>query len=158
MTNENDFLKQPEAIKIESSFEHSGAINLTAEESSILDRESKEAFSKHPAFAGVEIRQIDFEKIPADILKIIKESKGNVTAFTAVRIAKEVPLHQHIADSEIYFGGSNGTVTLLDPSKNEIGKFALSNDSFTSATTGEWHGVTSQAEEGSTFFGVKFTK
>ena len=66
-------------------------------------------------------------------------------------------IHQHTTDGEIYFGGANGTVLLLDDKEQEIGKFDLGDDTFTATTIGEWHSVTTgQNNEGAIFFGVKF--
>jgi hypothetical protein len=136
---------------------HHGEMVLSDEERAYLDEAPNGKFEKHPVLNGVEVSALDIGKVPADILKRLNELGVAIASFSAIRIAKEVPLHKHTADGEIYFGGSNGTVTLLDGSKKEIGRFELGDKSFAVTPVGEWHAVTSDNERGSTFFGVKFT-
>lgn len=140
-----------------STFDHDGTIDLSAEEQATLRKGLEGLFDPHPTFKGVEIKSLDAKSVPLQVQDRIQAIGGNITSFSAVRIQHEIPLHKHTTDGEIYFGGNDGMITLLDASRNEIGQFNLADNSFTLTTTGEWHGVKSTNEKGSTFFGVKFT-
>jgi hypothetical protein len=77
------------------------------------------------------------------------------TEFFILRVALGIPIHQHITDGEIYFGGVGGLVILQDCDQNEIGKFHLERNFFSVVSFGEWHGLEAAGE---TFlFGVKFS-
>lgn len=152
MQNEKQFSGQPKG----SSLNHNGKIVLTPEEEVSLKQNLQGQFEKHKIFEGVEVKQLSLNEIPMDIQKRVREVGGNLTAFVAIKLEREVPVHQHTEDCEIYFGGSDGVVTLLDTSKKEIGKFNFSKDSYMLTTIGEWHGVKSKSEQKVTFFGVKF--
>ncbi len=155
MDNEAKFIPE-EAVAVPELFAQHGEIQLSAEEMAYLDEARLGQFEKHPVLNGVEIRGLDIGLVPEGIKKILAILGADITSFSAVRMQKEVPLHKHIADGEIYFGGANGVITLLDASRNEIGQFALADNSFAVTPIGEWHGVASGSEAGSTFFGVKF--
>ncbi len=150
-------LAAQEAASGAETAKHHGEMVLSDEERAFLDEARNGAFEKHPVLNGVEIRALDIARVPSGILKRLQELGVEAASFSAIRIEKEVPLHKHVTDGEIYFGGTNGAVTLLDGSKKEIGRFVLSDNSLTVTTIGEWHGVASDDKRGSTFFGVKFT-
>lgn len=158
MSYESNFPTGQEEHTSAESAEHHGQITLSDEERQYLQQVVLKQFEAHPSLEGVKIQKLELEKVPLAIQEKIRSLNGNITAFLSVRIQKEVPLHQHTTDSEIYFGGHNGTVTLLDESKNEIGQFDLGEENSTLAATGEWHSVKTESETGTTFFGVKFTK
>lgn len=139
-----------------NSLNHIGEIVLTPEEEVYLNRKLQEQFEKHKIFEGVEVNNLSLNEIPKDIQNKIRGIGGTLTAFVAIKAEKEIPIHQHTADCEVYFGGSNGIVILLDTSKKEIGKFDLSKNSFTNTEIGEWHGVNSNGEQKVFFFGVKY--
>ncbi len=132
------------------------SLNLSPTESVFLDWEVKQEFRKHDSLEGVEIRDLDIQRVPIDIQRRIQDilDGGEITHFTAIKIDTEVPMHQHTTDSEIYFGGNDGSVVLLDWSQARIGKFDLGDDIFTIARIGYSHGV--RSKNGTTFFGVKF--
>jgi hypothetical protein len=141
-----------------SAFDHYETIPFTAEEQADLHQQAEGTFEPHPTFKGVEVKSIDVKNVPISIQERILAIGGDITSFSAIRIQHEIPLHKHTIDGEVYFGGTDGTITLLDASRNEIGQFSLSDHSFTLTTIGEWHGVTSTNEKGSAFFGVKFNQ
>lgn len=132
------------------------SLRLLPMESSFLYWEAQQEFRKHDSLKGVEIRELDIQRVPIDIQRRIQEilAGGEITHFTAIKIDTEVPLHQHTTDSEIYFGGNDGSVILLDWSQVRIGEFDLGDDIFSIARIGYSHGVSSK--DGTTFFGVKF--
>lgn len=157
MSYESNFpTEQQERIPAESA-EHHGQIALSDEERQYLQQVVLKQFEAHPSLEGVKIQKLELEKVPRAIQEIIQSLDGKITVFLSVRIQKEVPLHQHTTDGEIYFGGHDGIVTLLDESKNEIGQFELGDEQFAIANIGEWHSVKTESETGTTFFGVKFT-
>lgn len=138
------------------SINHSGTINLSSEELSFLNQVIQGQFQNHSTLPGVEIIKIDINSVPQNIKEIISQAQGQITQFLAVRIINEVPLHQHVEDGEIYFGGDKAEVVMLDSEKNEIGRLNMNQNSFSIVTPGEWHSVTSQSKQGTIFFGVKF--
>jgi len=139
-----------------NSLENTGQLSLSFEETDFLKQESQGEFVVHPKLAGVEIRSLSFDNVPVDVREKIEAIGGRIVAFTAIRIKVRVPLHQHVAEGEICFGGDKGVVTLYDSDKVEIGKFDLGEKVFTSVNIDGWHIVESKSEQGTTFFGVKF--
>ena len=137
---------------------YAGEVHISDQERAFLAQAISGHFEKHPTLDGIEIIQLKPENVPVDILRVIQEVHGRVTTFAVIKIAKEVPLHQHPKDKdgEVYFGGDNGTVTLFDSFKTEKGRFDLKEDSYTRIVPGEWHQVQSSDGRGSVFFGVKF--
>lgn len=157
MNYESNLTAEQKDITSGEPAEYHGKIVLSGEEQAYLKQVILEHFESHPSLKGVEIQKLEIDNVPSAIQEKIHQIGGRITVFLAVKIQKEVPLHQHTTDGEIYFGGQGGIVTLLNESKQEIGKFNLGDENFTLATIGEWHSVTSQNEKGTMFFGVKFT-
>jgi hypothetical protein len=137
------------------SIGRNGTATLTEEEIRYLEQEVSGKFDKHPAFAGVELKPLDISKVPESIALKIKNAGGRVSFFAIVRTSKDVPVHKHAADGEIYFGGKDGVVTVIDSHEKQVGQYNLVKNEFTAITAGEQHGV--QSESGTTFFGVKYT-
>lgn len=156
MNNEQGFFPKQEQTKTQETFKHNGKLNLTDQEQELLLQEIQEQFEQHPTLKGVEIRNIDTGRIPASVQEKIEAVGGSITSFSAVKIQKQVPLHKHTADGEMYFGDGDVSVRLLDASRNEIGTFELHDHAYTLTAIGEWHEATNQREMASTFFGVKF--
>ena len=136
---------------------YNGNFSLTKEEEKFLNEEIlKGKFTPTSSFKGVEKIVFETTKIPTDILKKIKEIKGEdiiIDAFIILKIkAKEkeefgIPIHLHDKNEEVYFGGDNGTVILLNNSGKEIGEFELNKNTFTTVSAGEQHGIKSQGKE-----------
>jgi len=150
-----NFSNAPEILEMDKNFSH-GEISMSHDELAYLDEARHGEFENHPVLKGVFVRSLEAEMAPSEIKMLIKKLGAEISSFSAVRIENEVPVHQHTSDGEIYFGGINGVVSLFDASKNEIGKFNLSDGSYTVTRPDEYHGVSSNNPSGSTFFGVKF--
>lgn len=157
MSYESNFPTGQTEFTSAESIEHHGQITLSDEERQYLQQVVLKQFEAHPSLEGVKIQKLELKKVPGAIQEKIRSLEGKITAFLSVRIQKEVPLHQHTTDGEIYFGGHDGLVTLLDESKQEIGQFELGDEQFAVANIGEWHSVKTESKTGTTFFGVKFT-
>lgn len=156
MNHESAFQPEPHSSAEVEPSKRDGTIELTEDERSLLDQAIQGPFEPHPTFQGVEIRTLDQAMLPKAILERIRALGGDLTTFAAIRIQRKVPLHKHTSDAEIYFGGSHGVMTLLDSSRQPVGEIPLDANTCTITRIGEWHGVKSQDESGSTFFGAKF--
>jgi quercetin dioxygenase-like cupin family protein len=108
-------------------------------------------WKNHPKFEGVMISDVEVVNVPSHIMEALAKIDGAaVTTVTAVK-AKEIPMHTHTDDGEIYYNDTAyATIKVAKPD----GEVELHAGEYDVTMPGESHGIINDRED--VFYGLKF--